>query len=145
MSAETKQVLEMLKEGKISTEDAEKLLEKLSGSSAGQTSAPSSGAAAGEQPATSPSGSAGKPRYLRIQVERPGRENVNMRIPLSLARSGIGWMALIPPRVSQRLAEQGIDLSGLEGLKGEDVREALENTNIDVDRDDGRKVRIYCE
>jgi len=144
MSVETKQVLEMLKEGKISTEDAEKLLDKLSGSAASQAS-PSSSAAAGEPSTTNPSAAAGKPRYLRIRVERPGRENVNMRIPLSLARAGIGWMALIPPRVSQRLAEQGIDLSELQGLKGEDIREALENTNIDVDRDDGRKVRIYCE
>jgi len=144
MSVETKQVLEMLKEGKISTEDAEKLLDKLSGSAASQAS-PLSSAAAGEPSTTNPSAAAGKPRYLRIRVERPGRENVNMRIPLSLARAGIGWMALIPPRVSQRLAEQGIDLSELQGLKGEDIREALENTNIDVDRDDGRKVRIYCE
>jgi hypothetical protein len=68
-----------------------------------------------------------------------------MRVPLSLAGAGISWMALIPPRVNERLAEQGIDLSGLAGLKAEDVREALENTSIDVDRGDGRKVRVFCE
>jgi len=145
MSAETKQVLEMLKDGKITTEDAEKLLDKLSGSSAGPSATASAGDAAGAPPATSPSRSPGKPRFLRIRIERPGRENVNMRVPLSLARAGIGWMALIPPRVNERLAEQGIDLSGLGELKGEDIREALENTNIDIDKGDGRTVRIYCE
>ena len=54
-------------------------------------------------------------------------------------------MALIPPRVNERLAEQGIDLSALGELKGEDIREALENTDIDIDKGDGKKVRIYCE
>ncbi len=146
MSAETKQVLEMLKEGKITTEDAEKLLEKLSGgAAAGQSQASSSREGAGEQPGAKTSATPGKLRFLRIQVQRPGRENVNMRVPLSLAKAGIGWVALIPPRVNERLAEQGIDLSGLADLKGEDIREALENMHIDVDREDGRKVRIFCE
>jgi hypothetical protein len=145
MSAETKQVLEMLKEGKITTEDAEKLLDKLSGSAGGPAGTATAGSAAGAQAGTGVPRNTGRPRYLRIQVERPGRENVNMRVPLSLARAGIGWMTLIPPRVNERLAEQGIDLSGLGELKGEDIREALENTNIIVDREDGRKVRIFCE
>lgn len=145
MSAETKQVLEMLREGKITTEDAEKLLDKLSGSPASPSGTAAGGPAAGAQPAANASRTSGKPRYLRIQVERPGRENVNMRVPLSLAGAGIGWMALIPPRVSERLAEQGIDLSGLAGLKAEEIKEALENTSIDVDRGDGRKVRVFCE
>jgi len=145
MSAETKQVLEMLKEGKITTEDAEKLLERLLGPSTGGPGKTSGGSPAGAESGASASRSAGKPRYLRVQVERPGRENVNMRVPLSLARAGISWMALIPPRVYERLAEQGIDLSGLGELKGEDIRETLENMHIDVDRDDGRKVRIFCE
>lgn len=39
MSAETKKVLEMLAQGKISTEEAERLLEKLSGTSASDASA----------------------------------------------------------------------------------------------------------
>lgn len=145
MSAETRQVLEMLKEGKITAEDAEKLIDKLSGSPAGTPGTASVGSEAGAQPGASPSRGAGRPRFLRILVERPGRENVNMRVPLSLARAGIGWMALIPPRVNERLAEQGIDLSALGDLKGEDIREALENTNIDIDKGNGKKVRIFCE
>jgi len=145
MSAESRQVLEMLKDGKITAEDAERLLDKLSATSPASPAAASTAQAVGVRPASGSGSAAGKPRFLRIQVERPGRENVNMRVPLSLARVGIGWMALIPPRVNERLAEQGIDLSALGELKGEDIREALENTDIDIDKGDGKKVRIYCE
>jgi hypothetical protein len=144
MSAETKQVLEMLQEGKITTEDAEKLLDKLSGAPAGSSASASNGSPAGGQQAAGSAGSARKLQFLRIQVERPGRDNVNVRIPLSLARSS-SWMALIPPRVSERLVEQGIDLSGLVALKDEQLAEALENMNIDIDKGNGKKVRIFCE
>ena len=144
MSAETKQVLEMLKEGKISTEDAEKLLNRLSSPPASPPGATSSTSTPGvRQQAGSPSGPR-KQQYLRIQVERPGHENVNMRIPLALARVS-SWMALIPPRVSERLAEQGIDLSKFSELNAQELAEALENTNIDIDRGNGKKVRIFCE
>ena len=141
MSAETKQVLEMLKEGKISTEDAEKLLDKLSGTAA-HPAAPAGGAAS-QQPEGF-GGGARRPQFLRIQVLRPGHDSVNMRIPLSLARAG-KWMALIPPQVNERLAEQGIDLTGFANLTADQLAEALENTNIDIDKGNGKKVRIYCE
>jgi len=145
MSVETRQVLEMLKDGKITAEDAEKLIEKLTGVASGSPGAAPGGASSATQPGATPSSVPSRPRFLRIRVERPGRENVNMRVPLSLARAGIGWMSVIPPRVSERLAEQGIDLTALGDLKGEDIREALENLNIDIDKGDGKTVRIYCE
>jgi hypothetical protein len=144
MSAETKQVLEMLKEGKITTEDAEKLLDKLSGSPSAPSGSTSNASAPGGQSAADSPVGPPKRRFLRIQVERPGRDHVNMRVPLSLARAG-SWMTLIPPRVSERLAEQGIDLSGFAGLKDEQLAEALENVNIDIDKGNGKKVRIFCE
>jgi len=144
MSAETKQVLEMLKEGKITMEDAEKLLEKLSGSSTNSSGSPSSAAASTGQQGGEQAAGGRKPQYIRIQVERPGRDSVNMRVPLALARVS-NWMALIPPRVNERLAEQGIDLSKFGELKAEQLVEALEKTNIDIDRGNGKKVRIFCE
>lgn len=143
MSAETKQVLEMLREGKISTEDAEKLLDRLSGpASQGGTPSRAAGPAGktGESPAA---GSRGQ-RFLRILVERPGHDHVNMRVPLALARVS-SLLALIPPRVTERLAEQGIDLTGFTALQGEQLADALEQTNIDIDRGNGKKVRIFCE
>jgi len=144
MSAESKQVLEMLKDGKITTEDAEKLLDKLAAAPSSPSGSAPSGSTAGGQQAVGSACGGRRQQYLRIQVERPGRENVNMRVPLSLARAG-SWMALIPPRVNERLVEQGIDLSKFAELKAEQLAEALENTNIDIDRGNGKKVRIFCE
>jgi hypothetical protein len=143
MSAETKQVLEMLREGKITTDDAEKLLERLSGAP-NQAGTPPRAADSDEKTATSTTGRARKQRYLRIQVERPGHDHVNMRVPLSLARVS-SLIALIPPRVTDRLAEQGIDLTGFAALKGAELADALEQTNIDIDKGNGKKVRIFCE
>jgi len=144
MSAENKQVLEMLKEGKITTEEAEKLLDRLSSFPGAASNSASGGSVPGDQKAAEASAGGRKLQYIRIQVERPGRDNVNMRVPLSLARAS-SWMALIPPRVNERLVEQGIDLSKFAELKAEQLAEALENTNIDIDRGNGRKVRIFCE
>jgi hypothetical protein len=81
MSAERKRVLEMLAAGKITAEDAERLLDKLEGSASDQT---------GSKEKTE-EGSAAAPkkqRFLRIVVERPGQDRVNVRVPLSFTRTG---------------------------------------------------------
>ncbi len=138
MTSEKKKVLELLAAGKITAEEAEKLLDKLeaSGPETNTSKEPlSAGAEAAER----------KPRYLRIQVERPGGDHVNMRVPLSFARSGSGLLAVLPLRVSEKLAEYGIDFSEIAGLKGEKLDEALQELNIDIDRNNGKKVRIFCE
>jgi len=138
MSAESRQVLEMLTEGKISVQDAERLLDKLGNgraSVAGVSSAPpdaSEAAGAGAE----------KPRWLRILVEKPGHETINMRLPLSLVRSS-RVMAMVPPRVRDRLAEQGFDLGRFATMK--ELAEALETTGIDIEKGNGKRVRIFCE
>jgi len=145
MSAETKQVLEMLTEGKITAEEAEKLIDKLSGTGTSRSGAPADpGASAEGTGASSTANGARKQRFLRIQVERPGRDHVNLRVPIALATAG-GLLAMVSPRVTERLAEQGVDLTGLSGLKGADLEEALRSINIDVEKGDGKRVRIFCE
>jgi polyhydroxyalkanoate synthesis regulator phasin len=138
MSAETKKVLEMVAEGKLSAEDAERLLEKLAGGS----SAPS--AARETVPGDKTSGPQ-NPRYLRIMVDAPGRENVNVRVPLNFLRSGMRFMSVLPPRVVEKLRERGIDLSGLAGLQGQELVDALRELNMEVDNGYGKKVHIFCE
>jgi len=137
MSAERKKVLELLAGGKITTEEAEKLLEKLDANAA---NLPDSNPASGRE-SDSPSKAA---RFLRIQVDKPGSDPINVRLPLSLCRTG-KLVALLPTRVSERLAEKGIDLSGFNNLKGEELEEALRNVNIEVEKGDGKKVRVFCE
>ena len=135
MSEETKKVLEMVAEGKISASDAEKLLEKLAGSA--QTAGPQKEAATVEPDAK-------KPRYLRIVVDKPGQDPVNIRMPLSFTRSGRSLLAVLPSRVSEKLSELGIDFSALGSKNCEDWAQALENADINVERGD-KKVRIFCE
>jgi SHOCT-like protein len=138
MSAETRKILEMLARDKISAADAERLLDKLS-------SAP---AVSSEESGAAPTRANGewKPRHLRIQVEGPEKSDlVNIRVPLSFLRTGLGLVAVLPPRVNQKLAEKGIDLSALPDLKGEDIVEALRELNVNMEGQDGKKVRIFCE
>lgn len=138
MSAETKKVLEMLVEGKITPEDAEKLLGKLSGSSSerdpeGTSSTSSSTPSSSVSP---------KPRHLRIVVDKPGQEQVNVRVPLNFARKGSRLLAVLPDRVREKLAEQGINLVGLDDKAW---AETIENMNIDIEQGNGKKVKIFCE
>ena len=135
MSEETKKVLEMVAEGKISASDAERLLEKLTGSA--QTTGTRKEAESAEP-------SAKKPRFLHIVVDKPGQDQVNIRMPLSFTRSGRSLLAVLPPRVSEKLTELGIDLSALGSKNCEDWAQALENADINVERGD-KKVRIFCE
>jgi hypothetical protein len=133
MSAETKKILELLAEGKISKEDAEKLLDKLSASGAGDASPKQKASEAG---AAAPC----KPRVMRIIVERPGQEQVNIRMPLALTRTGAHLMAVLPLGVTQKLADLGIDAATLSSMTG-----SIEDMHIDVDKGNGKRVQIFCE
>ncbi len=138
MSAESRKILEMLAEGKITPDDADKLLEKLSGSPMETNTDGSS------LPSSSPSSSSPspKPRNLRIVVDKPGQEQVNVRVPLSFARKGSRLLAVLPDRVREKLAEQGINLVGIDDKAW---AETIENMNIDIEQGDGKKVKIFCE
>lgn len=137
MSAERKKVLEMLAQGKITADEAEKILDKLTASASDQNSS-------NEKPEEGSASAPKNPRFLRIVIERPGQDHVNLRMPLSLTRTG-KLLAILPSRIAERLAEHGIDLSAFASLKGEDLAEAIETADINIDRGNGKKVRIFCE
>ena len=148
MSAETKKVLEMLAAGKISPEDAERLLDKLSGGAAqgGEGGAATSQPAAGTGAAAAGSaGAAPRPRFLRIQIDRPGREGIDMRVPISNMRGGQHWMAFLPIRLADKLHEYGFDFGCLEKLNDEEFRRAIDRMNVDILKGNGKRVRIYAE
>ncbi|HET7206857.1 MAG TPA: hypothetical protein VFI95_09800 [Terriglobales bacterium] len=133
MIAERKKILEMLAQGKITADEADQLLEKI-GSGSNQETKGAGGSS------TSP-----KPKFLRIVVNSPDRDQVNVRVPLAFMSTGMKLLAVLPPRVSEKLAEKGIDLAALEDLKNGALLEAVQNLNVDVDAHDGKKVQIYCE
>jgi hypothetical protein len=139
MSVERKKILEMLAAGKITAEDADRLLDKLS-SGRLASSEPSASA---EEAASSTDGKS--PRYLRIVVEKPGGDNVNMRVPLNFLRAQSGLLAILPQRVLDKLADSGIDVDKFSSLRGKGLEAALQELNIEVEQNSGKKVRLYCE
>lgn len=174
MSEERKQVLEMLSDGKITVEDAERLLEKLgSAKSQGAAEAGDPGAsdtqrASATGPGSAPGGDprgdedpgagdtfgakegsgigrTGKPKYLRVRVDAADGDVVNIRVPLALIRTGIKLSTMIPSETNKKLAERGIDLSQLSGLDGDEMVEALRELNVEVDASSGDRVRVFCE
>jgi polyhydroxyalkanoate synthesis regulator phasin len=134
MSEERKKVLEMLAKGTISVADAEKLLEKLA--------EPASPEAKAEGRSSSePS----KPRFMRIVIDKPGQDQVNIRMPLSFMRSGTGLLAVLPTKINEKLAELGVDFSARGAMNEKEWAEAVENMNVDIEKGNGKKVRIFCE
>jgi len=141
MSAETRKVLEMLADKKITAEEAEKLLEKLSA----QPSVEAKREESSSSSSNSSSSSSSKPRFLRIVVDKPGQDQVNVRVPLAFARSGSHLLAVLPTRVREKLAERGIDLSETGVLDTKKWESLVENMPIDIEKGNGKKVKIFCE
>ena len=138
MSEERKKVLEMLAAGKITAEEAERLLDKLAGNAS--NAAP----AADTPPASAAVGSA-KPKYLRIVVDQPGRDQVNVRVPLAFVNSGRSLLAIMPQRVHERLAQFGIHAGTFSTLNINDLGQVMRELNVDIDEGSGKKVKIFCE
>jgi len=137
MSEETKKILEMLRDGKVGVDEAEKLL------AAGST--PSA-------PAQDPVAANGTRKYLRIQVdpeEGVGGDRVNIRVPMKLIRAGLKLAAFLPrdaqTQVNDALREKGMDLD-LSKLTPEDLEELVTNLDdLTVNVEGKQKVRIYSE
>ncbi len=138
MNEERKKVLEMLAAGKITAEEAERLLDKLAGTASNSASSSEASPASGAP-------GAAKPKYLRIVVDAPGKDQVNMRVPLSLVGTGRRLLAVMPQRVSERLSEYGIDAGIFSVANCDNLEAAIRELNVDVERGNGKKVRIYCE
>ncbi len=138
MSEERRKILEMLSKGKISVDEAEKLLKAL-----GEDSSPES----------VPGKNVKQPKYLRVEVEpAPGNKDgdrVNVRVPMNLIRAGLKWAAVIPKhargKVDEALKDQGVDVD-FDKITPEDLEALVSNLNdLTVEVDGKDKVRVYCE
>ena len=141
MIEDRRRVLDMLAVGKISVDEAERLLSQIDRPS----------------PAGRTDERAEAPKYLRVVVEPEGgaEENgfhhrVNIRVPLAILRAGMRLAALIPDAatagINQALRKKGIDLD-VGKLKAEDLEELLDALrDIEVDVHTGeQRVLIYVE
>ena len=129
----------MLADKKINDEEADKLLEKLSNQAAAEAKPENSSSSA------SSNSSSAKKRYLRIAIDKPGENQVNVRVPIAFARSGSHLLAVLPTRVREKLSEQGIDLSEAGVLDPKKWDALSEDSAIEIERGNGKKVRVFCE
>jgi SHOCT-like domain len=136
MSVETKKVLEMLAAGKITSEDAERLLDKLTAAKE-----PAENNASENQEGSGPTPAR---KYLRILVQDGDAKDVNVRVPLAFVRSGVGLIGVLPPRVAEKLTDKGFNLEALSELKGDKLNEALNALCVHID-EGNKHVRIFCE
>jgi hypothetical protein len=142
MDENSKKVLEMLAEGKITHDEAERLLDRLA------RMRPAAEGVAGGRDASVPA--AGRPapknpKYLRVVVQSEKGDKVNVRVPMALVKTGIRLGALMPEHARRELECKGVDLSALSNLDGEELVQALAELTVDVDSGNGDKVRVFCE
>ena len=140
MNTDRRSVLQMLSDGKINPDEAERLLSALDGAVA---YAP--GDARPAPTHNSP------PKYLRVTVDAEAENTkVNVRVPMALLRAGVRLTSLIPPaareEVNRELAKNGIpfDIGQLKPENLEELISHLDELTVDVDAPDAR-VRVYCE
>jgi hypothetical protein len=150
MNDNRRQILEMLAAGKITADEAERLLAAIDPDTA-QAGRTTSNAGNGQQ-ASAPRTRA---KYLRVLVEADeemtglkGPTTVNVRVPLQLLRAGVRLAALIPQQahnqLDQALSSHGVPLT-LSQIKPENLEELidhLEDLTVDVDGKDGNKTRV---
>jgi hypothetical protein len=158
MNENRRQILEMLAAGKITADEAERLLAALEpeasaygGSRGGRSNGPDGDKNPGRQT---------RAKYLRVLIEadesmtgNKGLTTVNVRVPMQLLRAGVRLASLIPTQAHDQLDEafsrHGVPIT-LSQIKPENLEELidhLEDLTVDVDGNDGNKtkVKVFCE
>ena len=154
MNENRRQILEMLAAGKITADEAERLLTALDPSPA--MVAEFSGTTKGNDGASVKT----RAKYLRVLVEADeamsgmkGGTKVNVRVPMQLLRAGVRLASLIPQQahdqLDQAFSKHGVPIT-LSQIKPENLEELidhLEDVIVDVEGTDGNatKVRVFCE
>lgn len=142
MSEDRMKILNLLAAGRITADEAERLLDALGGA---------------PKPEPRPMVNGEGPKFLRVQVEKGRGEDreakqVNVRVPLSLLRAGVRLQGILPAKartqINAALAEKGVDFD-IDSLKSgqlETLIEGLAQTSIDIDASDGKsRVKVSCE
>ncbi len=137
MNEERMKILNMLSEGKISSEEADKLISAISEDNEMEKVVTADGL----------------PKYLYVHVnsrkEGEKKENVNIKVPMALLKAGVNIASLMPEdvqgEINDAMNKKGISFN-LSDIKKENLDEfiiALRELEVNVDSED-EKVRIYC-
>lgn len=141
MDTDRRSILQMLADGKITPDEAERLFTAMdrSGAPAWTSSAP---------------GHNGSPKYLRVVVDADdaasGPTKVNVRVPMALLRAGVRLTSVIPPQarehINAEMAKNGVpfDIGQIRPENLEAMLDQLNDLQVDVDQE-RTKVRVFCE
>ncbi len=137
---ERMKILQMLQDGKISTEAAAQLLQAMGEDAPETPPAPPAPQAEPQvpMPPAQPSDSTRRPRWLRVRVTDTdsGRPRVNVRLPISLVNLGLKLGAKYTPEI------EGLDVQALL----EAAQSGESGAFVDVfDEDDGEHVEVFLE
>jgi hypothetical protein len=147
MTQARRDILEMLGAGKITADEADRLMAAIE-------NAPASASAADASAATP---RLKKPKYLCVLVQDGhskhggGPVNVNVRVPMQLLRAGVRLAGLIPqPAMEKANIAMGvkgvhIDLRNIKPENLDELVDQLSDLTVDLDETDGAKVRVFCE
>ncbi|MGE4454920.1 MAG: hypothetical protein AB7D92_10335 [Sphaerochaeta sp.] len=136
MSEERMRILRLLSEGKLSPDEADKLLAAMEKQVVQTETKPSDG----------------KGKYLYVQVEpKEGKssERVSVKVPFALIKAGLNISKLIPMEAQDKIQESmhgngfTFDFSSLDTQNMGEILEALELMSVDVDSDEST-VKVYC-
>ena len=166
MGDDRNRILDLLASGKISVEEATRLLDALdvkSGKSDGTDAAASAktgwpkffasggGKTGTTGDKTAADGSRNAPKFMYVKVVSEKGDNVNVKIPLGLVRAGLKLTALIPKQatdqINKAMAEKGMsfDINSIKPEDLEELVEAMRDMEINVDSNNGDTVRVYAE
>ena len=122
MEAEKSQIHEMVRDGKLTVEEAQKIMDAMEQEDEGMPPAT----------ATKP------PRFLRVRVKDEDGSKVNVSVPISLVR--VLWK-FIPRDAMRELEGHNIDIDAILAA----VNEGAQGNLVDVEDEDGTKVEIIVE
>jgi hypothetical protein len=149
MNTDRRSVLQMLADGKINADEAERLLMALDRSEPPPAEGFTSFAKFADA-APQPRRNSG-PKFLRVTVDaNEDNTKVNIRVPIALLRAGVRLSSLIPAeardQVNAELAKNGVpfDIGQLKPDNLEELISHLDELTVDVDAPEA-KVRVYCE
>jgi hypothetical protein len=138
MNDERRRILAMLSEGRITADEADRLLAALDL----------------REPAGAVPPPVSRARYLRVEVDAHASEEaptrVNVRVPMNFLRAGVRLASLIPPaardKVNAAMTLNGVpfDIDQLKPENLEALVEHLGEISVDV-KDKDARVRVYCE
>ena len=148
---DTRRILEMLSQGKITVDDADRLIQAVS---ADRAAAVPADTAADARP---------RARWFRINIHKPAKDeahrakDVNIRVPVAVVKGGMRLGAIIATfagkNAAHKMKKDGVDidlstlngdLSRMNGPEFDTFLKSLDETDIEID--DGKaRVRITCE